>query len=276
MINRHNHLISFFIFSFVIINTPEGWASSETKQSESSLSKQQKEGRHIVTINIESSGTIIIDHTKFTAEPQRSKNLSRAVSTYGEETVVDIRPSKYTPMKDVYDVLIAIGGSGCYKFMLEGREYEIPANLTSPDLSTPMTVLAEIGPPGKDPATGKAIHAGVVIFAGLYVNDMDLSIVTEHLRSMKKSAGASQSLLSTDILPENEALYGRVVHVLDACAEAGIDFVTFSIAFEPRDYSVPEKRGRKNNSVHRLHKRIVSESSKSQFAMPEIIGRKGG
>lgn len=278
MIKRHNHIISFLLLSITVIGTSEGWANDRTKQTVDSVSTRQKGNRHVVSIDIESSGTIITENTKFTADsPQRSKKLSRAVSAYGEEMVADIRPAKYTPMKHVYDVLKAIAQSGCYTFMLEGREYEIPAKVKSSQrLALPIEVLVEVGPPVKNPATGKAVHAGIVIVGGLHITDTNPSALTEQLRPLIKAAEASQSKLLTNILSENETLYGRVVHVLDACAEAGINDIVFSYGLEPRDYSAPEKVGRNNRPTPGLLKRIVSESSKSKLVMPEISGFKSG
>ena len=70
----------------------------------------------------------------------------------------------------------------------------------------------------------------IVVLEGMRFSakDRDLSDLTNHILGLKQIAVSQQSKFFVNLLPDGDALHVRVVDVMDACAAAKVDTLTFS------------------------------------------------
>ena len=96
----------------------------------------------------------------------------------------------------------------------------LPAKVDVPDsLDIPIEVLIEISEFGD-----------ILIEGMIFGNDeQNLDDLIGQLLSLKEAADSSGSELIVNILPEDKALHGRIVDVMDACAAADVKNMSFSM-----------------------------------------------
>ena len=96
----------------------------------------------------------------------------------------------------------------------------LPAKVKTPDpISLPIEALIEIS------------DLGDVSMEGMrYGLDGTLNDLVQQLLTLKEAAASSSSDLIVNILPADEALHGRIVDVMDACAAAEVKNLSFSMS----------------------------------------------
>jgi biopolymer transport protein ExbD len=95
----------------------------------------------------------------------------------------------------------------------------LPATVAAMDVVTiPLEVLIEID------------DSGTVLLEGLQFPQQDekLDDLVSQVRGLKAVAKSQQSPFFVNILPHRDALHGRVIDVMDACAAAEVESLTFS------------------------------------------------
>jgi biopolymer transport protein ExbD len=98
--------------------------------------------------------------------------------------------------------------------------FMLPAKVDTPDpITLPIEVLIEVS------EVGDILINGMVF--GHESNNLDDLIY--QLASFKEAADSSRSDLIVNILPDDKALHGRIVMVMDACAAAKVDNMSFSM-----------------------------------------------
>ena len=98
--------------------------------------------------------------------------------------------------------------------------FMLPAKVDVPDsLDIPIEALIEVS------------EAGNILIEGMvFGEDEDnLDDLIGQLLSLKEAADSSGSELIVNILPEDKALHGRIVDVMDACAAADVKNMSFSM-----------------------------------------------
>ncbi len=99
--------------------------------------------------------------------------------------------------------------------------FMLPAKVDTPDpLTQPIEVLIEVT------ESGDIMINGMVF--GKESNNLDDLI--GQLIAFKEAADSSSSELIVNILPEDKALHGRIVKVMDACAAANVKNMSFSMS----------------------------------------------
>ena len=99
--------------------------------------------------------------------------------------------------------------------------FMLPAKVDTADpLSLPIEVLIEVT------ESGNIVINGMVF--GKETNNLDDLI--GQLIAFKEAADSSSSELIVNILPEDKALHGRIVKVMDACAAANVKNMSFSMS----------------------------------------------
>ncbi len=86
------------------------------------------------------------------------------------------------------------------------------------EVKVPLEVLIEID------------KNGTVILEGLQfvAADEQLNDLASQVRGLKAVAQSQQSPFFVNILPDKNAFHARVINVMDACAAAGVESLTFS------------------------------------------------
>ncbi len=98
--------------------------------------------------------------------------------------------------------------------------FMLPAKVDVPDsLDIPIEVLIEVS------EAGNILIEGMVFGEG----EDNLDDLIGQLLSLKEAADSSGSELIVNILPEDKALHGRIVDVMDACAAADVKNMSFSM-----------------------------------------------
>ena len=98
--------------------------------------------------------------------------------------------------------------------------FMLPAKVDVPEsLDIPIEVLIEVS------EDGNILIEGMVF--GEDENNLDDLI--GQLLSLKEAADTSGSELIVNILPEDKALHGRIIDVMDACAAADVKNMSFSM-----------------------------------------------
>ena len=96
--------------------------------------------------------------------------------------------------------------------------FMLPAKVETPDpISLPIEALIEISD------TGDVTMEGM-----LYGENGNLDDLITQLISLREAAESSASELIVNILPSDDALHGRIVNVMDACAAARVQNMSFS------------------------------------------------
>ena len=95
----------------------------------------------------------------------------------------------------------------------------LPAKVDTPDpISLPIEALIEISD------TGDVTMEGMLYGA----NGSNLDDLVTQLLALREAAETSASELIVNILPADDALHGRIVNVMDACASAQVQNLSFS------------------------------------------------
>ena len=98
--------------------------------------------------------------------------------------------------------------------------FMLPAKVDTADpLSLPIEVLIEVT------ESGDIVINGMVF--GKESNNLDDLI--GQLVTLKEAADSSSSELIVNILPDDKAVHGRIVKVMDACAAANVKNMSFSM-----------------------------------------------
>ena len=98
--------------------------------------------------------------------------------------------------------------------------FMLPAKVDVPEsLKIPIEVLIEVS------EDGNILIEGMIF--GEDENNLDDLI--GQLLSLKEAADTSGSELIVNILPEDKALHGRIIDVMDACAAADVKNMSFSM-----------------------------------------------
>ncbi len=95
----------------------------------------------------------------------------------------------------------------------------LPANVPQTEkVKIPLEVLIEID------------EDGTVVFEGLRfaASDEMLNDLAGQVAALKQVAKSQQSPFFVNILPDQNTFHERVINVMDACAAAGVDSLTFS------------------------------------------------
>ena len=97
----------------------------------------------------------------------------------------------------------------------------LPAKVDTPDpISLPIEALIEISD------TGDVTMEGMLYGA----NGSNLDDLVTQLLALREAAESSASELIVNILPADDALHGRIVSVMDACAAAKVQNMSFSMS----------------------------------------------
>ena len=97
--------------------------------------------------------------------------------------------------------------------------FVLPASVASSEAVTlPMEVLIEID------------AAGIVVVEGMQfaAEDILLDDLVNHVRGLKAIAQSQRSPFFVNVIPHRNALHARIINVMDACAAAKVDSLTFS------------------------------------------------
>ncbi len=99
--------------------------------------------------------------------------------------------------------------------------FMLPANveLTQP-LDMPIEVLIEVS------------ELGDILIEGMIFgrDEQNLDDLISQLVSLKEAADSSGSELIVNIMPADKALHGRIINVMDACAAARVQNMSFSMS----------------------------------------------
>jgi biopolymer transport protein ExbD len=99
--------------------------------------------------------------------------------------------------------------------------FMLPAKVETTDpITLPIEVLIEVT------EIGDIMVDGMVFGEG----STDLDDLIGQLVSLREAADASNSELIVNILPDDKALHGRIVNVMDACAAAKVKNMSFSMS----------------------------------------------
>ena len=99
--------------------------------------------------------------------------------------------------------------------------FMLPAKVeTSDPITLPIEVLIEVT------EIGDIMVDGMVFGQG----SSELNDLIGQLVALKEAADASNSELIVNILPDDKALHGRIVNVMDACAAAKVKNMSFSMS----------------------------------------------
>lgn len=96
----------------------------------------------------------------------------------------------------------------------------LPATMSEPDvkIDVPIEAVIQINADSTVELEGMRFAA----------EDRVLSDLTNHILGLKLMADSQQSKFFVNLLPAADALHVRVVDVMDACAAANVDTLTFS------------------------------------------------
>lgn len=97
--------------------------------------------------------------------------------------------------------------------------FMLPATVSQPEkMDVPVEVVIEID------------ADGTVILEGMQFprEDRALGDLVNHIRGLKKIAGSQKAPFFVNVMPEKTTLHRRVVDVMDACAAADVDNLSFS------------------------------------------------
>jgi biopolymer transport protein ExbD len=94
--------------------------------------------------------------------------------------------------------------------------FMLPAKVDVPDsLDLPIEVLIEVS------------ELGDIVINGMVLEEDDL---IGQLMSLKEAADSSGSELIVNIMPNDLAVHGRIIRVMDACAAAKVKNMSFSMS----------------------------------------------
>lgn len=97
--------------------------------------------------------------------------------------------------------------------------FVLPASVAPSEMiDVPVEVMIEIG------------ADGTVILEGMQfpMSDHLLNDLVNQVRGLKQIAASQKSPFFVNLLPDRDALHKRIIEVMDACAAADVDSLTFS------------------------------------------------
>lgn len=97
--------------------------------------------------------------------------------------------------------------------------FMLPANIAQEDMvDIPVEVLIEIA------------NDGTVTVEGMRFDrtDRNLDDLVNQIQGLKQIAKSQNSPFFVNVLPHQDALHRRIIDVMDACAAAGVNSLTFS------------------------------------------------
>ena len=134
-----------------------------------------------------------------------------------EEVKLDLQ---IAPLIDVVFLLLIYFMVAASLIKKEGDiSFILPASVAQTEkVKIPLEVLIEID------------EDGTVVFEGLQfaATDDQLNELASQVAGLKQVAKSQQSPFFVNILPDKNAFHERVINVMDACAAAGVDSLTFS------------------------------------------------
>lgn len=95
--------------------------------------------------------------------------------------------------------------------------FVLPANVSSPMTDLPIEALILISKDGKVSIDGQEFPP----------DDIRLDKMVVHVNGLKQMADSQQSDLRVTITPNRETVHKRVINVMDACADAGVEKLSF-------------------------------------------------
>ena len=99
--------------------------------------------------------------------------------------------------------------------------FMLPANIAQEDMvDIPVEVLIEITSDGTVQVEGMRFDR----------NDKTLDDLVKQIAGLKQIAKSQNSPFFVNVLPHQDALHRRIIDVMDACAAAGVNSLTFSKA----------------------------------------------
>jgi biopolymer transport protein ExbD len=99
--------------------------------------------------------------------------------------------------------------------------FMLPANIAQEDMiDIPVEVLIEITSDGSVMVEGMRFS----------YDDLTLNELVSQVAGLKQIAKSQNSPFFVNILPHQDALHRRIIDVMDACAAAGVNSLTFSKA----------------------------------------------
>lgn len=93
----------------------------------------------------------------------------------------------------------------------------LPANVSSPMTDLPVEALILISGEGQVSIDGKEYPP----------DDIRLDQLVVHVNGLKQIADSQQSDLRVTITPNRETIHTRIINVMDACADAGVEKLSF-------------------------------------------------
>ena len=97
--------------------------------------------------------------------------------------------------------------------------FVLPASMTQDEMiDIPVEAVIEIGEDGVVTVEGMRFAA----------EDKRLDELVNHIRGLKQVAATQHSPFFVNLLPDQNAIHDRVINVMDACAAAKVDSLTFS------------------------------------------------
>ena len=97
--------------------------------------------------------------------------------------------------------------------------FMLPANIAQEDMvDIPVEVLIEITSDGTVQVEGMRFDR----------NDKTLDDLVNQIAGLKQIAKSQNSPFFVNVLPHQDALHRRIIDVMDACAAAGVNSLTFS------------------------------------------------
>jgi len=134
-----------------------------------------------------------------------------------EEVKMDLQVS---PLIDVVFLLLIYFIVTTTLLRREGDLSFILPVQTPPDVvvELPLEVVIQVMADG-------TVEMGGVVFSA---NDILLQDLANQVRDQKALAKAQHSVFFVNILPSKDAVHSRIVNVMDACASAGVENLSFS------------------------------------------------
>ncbi|MCF7847904.1 MAG: biopolymer transporter ExbD [Kiritimatiellales bacterium] len=97
--------------------------------------------------------------------------------------------------------------------------FMLPANVAAEDMvDIPVEVLIEITADGTVQVEGMRFSR----------DDRNLEDLAMQIRGLRAIAAAQRSPFFVNVMPHKDALHRRIIDVMDACAAAGVNSLTFS------------------------------------------------
>jgi biopolymer transport protein ExbD len=188
-----------------------------------------------------------------------------------------IQADKHTKYAVIEDVLVAYVEAGGVKIIFNAekcdklREFRVELPVACGDPSgIPVEELIEIAADGTVVLDGMRFNA----------NDVLLAELSNHLRGIRKMLESQDTLFYVNLLPSAETVYGRIIDVMEACADAGVEYLVFSESSlqnsEPDVNRGVSSQMESADAVLSLNGSKVAEPEvfrRTEFKAPPLMGR---